>query len=55
VGVVAVMGLADVTRMSLSALSELDDALLDATMERLLPASVEMENRFWGQESNPGG
>jgi hypothetical protein len=55
VGVVTVMGLADVTRMSLNALSELDDALLDATLERLLPASGGMEKRFWGQESNIDG
>lgn len=43
------LGLADVTRMPLRKLAELDDLLLDATLERLLPAFTGTGDRLWNQ------
>lgn len=42
-----VPGLADLTGMSLKDLAELDDALLDRTLERLLPACGGVGGRLW--------
>ena len=41
--------LADVTRMPLRKLSELDDSVLDAMLERLLPACAGIGDRLWNQ------
>lgn len=43
------LGLSDVTRMPLRKLAELDDSLLDATLERLLPACAGIGDRLWNQ------
>lgn len=46
--------LVDVTRVPLSALAELDDLLLAATMQRLLPSFAAIRNRLWNQNTNGG-
>jgi len=41
--------LVDVARAPLGTLAELDDSLLDAMVERLLPAHAGIESRIWNQ------
>ena len=46
--------LPDITCLRLSALAELDDLLLAATVRRLLPSFAAIEGRLWDQNTNEG-
>ena len=48
------LGLADVTQMPLAMVAELDDSLIDETLDRL-PACAGIGDRLWNQGGVPTG